>query len=90
MVYGGRQVRWQWDTPDGKRGAVTINGVRYDPVGGGTVFLVSTLGGPARVTQLKRDLSRLEPQTESFKALAKNDPDVARFLGEIPKPEGNP
>jgi len=85
MSYGDRHVQWQWDTTDGKTGAVLIDGVRYDPAAAGAVFLISTAGGQVLVDEIKRDLSQLNPDAESLKAFARNDPDVTRFLAQVSK-----
>jgi hypothetical protein len=87
MWFGDRQVRWEWGTADGQTGTVQINGVHYDPVAGGPVFLISTAGGQVRVNEIKRDLSQLKPDIENLKALPQEEPAVARFPAEAAAPE---
>ena len=44
----GRRVEWSWETADGRSGAVTINGQKYDR-GDGGLFLVYTKGEKLRI-----------------------------------------
>jgi hypothetical protein len=93
MSFGERHVQWEWDTADGQTGTVLIDDVRYDPAAGGSVFLIST-AGQVRVNEVQHDLSQLKSDSESLKALAREDPAVARFLAEaqrknVPEEKGN-
>jgi hypothetical protein len=85
----GRQVTWEWATRDGRTGAVTINGAKYDPAAG-RVFLVSTRGGQVQVRQVPRDLSGLQAEQEGFLALVDSDPEIARFVAAASEAEHVP
>src|SRR5262249_14215238 len=54
----GRRIDWEWKSSDKKGGAFQINGTAYD-LGQGRLFLVSTKGGPVRVTQVNVDLANV-------------------------------
>jgi hypothetical protein len=66
---GDQQVDCRCATRDGTNGVVTINGKTFDLARGG-LFLVSTLGNPAQVRQLKRDNLRA---SDKLWEIAKND-----------------
>jgi hypothetical protein len=79
----GRSLAWEVQTVDGRMGEVQIGGVRYD-LAGGTLFIVTTQGGTPAVRQLSRDLSNVPLDHDGILAFARNDPDLAAFLNNIP------
>jgi hypothetical protein len=79
----GRSLAWEVQTEDGTKGEVQIGGVRYDAMAG-TLFLVTTHEGTVTVRQLHRDLSAVPLDHDGILAFARNDPDLAAFLNEIP------
>jgi peptidyl-Lys metalloendopeptidase len=79
----GRSLAWEVQTADGRMGEVQIGGVRYD-LAGGTLFIVTTQGGTPTVRQLSRDLSDVPLDHDGILAFARNDPDLAAFLNNIP------
>ena len=79
----GRALAWEVQTRDGKTGEVQIGEGRYG-LEAGNLFLVTTLGGTTAVRQLRRDLSAVPLDHEGILAFARNDPDLAAFLDEIP------
>lgn len=81
-AHDGRTVQWRASTKDGKSGAVTLNGKDYR-LEEGAVFLVRTAGGPARVTQVKQDLSGLKPGLATWDRLRKEKPEVKEFVDEV-------
>jgi hypothetical protein len=80
----GRRFAWRCRTSDGKTGTLVIDGQQYD-MAKGALFLVSTKGGKTEVQQLSRDLAPFNPDKEGLERLAKEDPDVARFVAEAGK-----
>jgi hypothetical protein len=85
-AHDGRAVKWMASTKDGKAGVVTLNGKDYR-LEEGAVFLVRTAGGPARVTQVKQDLSGLKPDVVTWDRLRKENPDIKGFIAEVCGPE---
>jgi hypothetical protein len=81
---GGGRVGWEAETTNGADVSLTLNGARYD-LAAGRLFLLTTRAGQAQVRQLKRDLSRLRPDTGDFKKLAMEDKDIARFIAAAEK-----
>lgn len=79
----GRGLAWEVQTVDGRMGEVQIGGVRYD-LAAGTLFIVTTQGGTPAVRQLSRDLSAVPLDHDGILAFARNDPDLAAFLNNIP------
>jgi hypothetical protein len=77
----GRRIDWEWKSSDKKGGAFQINGTAYD-LGQGKLFLVSTKGGPVRVTQVNVNLANVTPDPQRFAALAKSEPKIAEFIAE--------
>jgi hypothetical protein len=77
----GRRIDWEWKSSDREGGALQINGTAYD-LGRGRLFLVSTKGGPVRVTQVHVDLADVAPDPQGFAALAQREPKVAQFIAE--------
>lgn len=75
----GRAVHLKVGTTDGKAWTVTVNGKEYG-LDDGAVFLVQTRGASAKVTQVKQDLSALQPTSETWQRLAKDSPKVKDFL----------
>jgi hypothetical protein len=69
-------------TTDGKTGRVTINDKDYR-LEDGAVFLVRTGDGPARVTQVKQELSGMKPAADTWDLLGKQNPEVKKFLDEL-------
>lgn len=78
----GRAVEWKAMTTDGKTGRVTINDKDYR-LEEGAVFLVRTGDGPARVTQVKQELSGMKPAADTWDLLGKQNPEVKKFLDEL-------
>jgi hypothetical protein len=68
----------QVDNTDPSKGSATINGIKYDLANGG-IFLVSTKGGQ-KVTQLKRDMSKIWADDLGLKSLADSDSDIGAFI----------
>lgn len=80
----GRRFHWSCRTSDGKTGTVVIDNQQF-ALAKGALFLVSTDGGKTGVQQLSRDLVPFNPDKEGLERLAKEDPDVARFVAEAGK-----
>jgi hypothetical protein len=78
----GRTVQWRASTKDGKSGTVTLNGKDYR-LEEGAVFLVRTADGPARITQVKQDLSGLKPGLATWDRLRKENTEVNEFVDEV-------
>lgn len=78
----GNRFDWEVRTSDGRTAQFWINGTSYD-LAGGRLFIVSTKDGGAGIMQLHRDLSGVQPTFASCLAFAKNDPELARFIGEL-------
>lgn len=80
---GGRQIKLQMETQDGKTGTLRLNDQAYD-LSDGTLFLVRSPGDDlqVQVQQIERDLSGISPTTESVEAFASNDPDIQAFIEE--------
>jgi hypothetical protein len=72
-------VEFQFETKDGKTGAVTINEAEYDLENGG-LFLVLAEGGGVRIQQLKRDMADLQFDRESLAVFARNDAEISGFF----------
>jgi hypothetical protein len=81
----GRRVEFRAKTTDGKSGSITIAGVDYD-LAKGSLFLVSTSGGPPKVAQVTVDLSGFS-KSEAIKELAKSNLQIRGFF-EKQKKEG--
>ncbi len=79
----GRSVAWEVQTRDGTMGEMQIGEGRYG-LEAGNLFLVTTRGGTTAVRQLHRDLSAVPLDHDGILAFARNDPDLAAFLDEIP------
>lgn len=77
----GRRIDWAWQGAKEKGGDFQINGTAYD-LANGTLFLVSTKGGPVRVTQLDVDLAKVQADKQGFEALAKDQPKITQFLAD--------
>jgi hypothetical protein len=77
----GKRIEWEWKAPQEKGGDFRLDGTPYD-LNNGTLMLVSTKDGQARVTQLDVDVSKLHPSKEGIEALAKKEPRLAQFIGE--------
>lgn len=81
----GRAAALKMLTEDGKAdGFVTVNGGVYE-LKDGTLFLVRTDAGTARVTQLNVDLSGMKPDDLTWQRLAEHNPEVKEFLAEAGK-----
>jgi hypothetical protein len=76
----GRRVDWELQTTDGRTVTCRLDGKEYD-LAKGTLFLVKTQGGKREVEQVTRDLSAVQPTTESFKDFARKDPAVSKLIG---------
>jgi hypothetical protein len=74
----GSAVQLKCATTDGKTWTVTVNDKEYR-LEDGALFLVRTRGGPAKVSQVKQDLSGLQPTKETWERLAKENPEVKDF-----------
>jgi hypothetical protein len=79
----GRRFDWEVQTADGKTAQFKIDHTDYD-LSDGHLFIVTTKNGKTDVKQLHRDLASVQPNQASCVAFAKSDPDVARFIGDIP------
>lgn len=79
----GHRLEWKAHTTDGKMAQFWIDDVPYD-LADGTLFIVTTENGELEITQLQRDLSGVQPGRESCLAFARSDPDLARFVSDIP------
>src|SRR5207253_3177814 len=75
----GPAVQLKAGTTDGKAWTVTVNGKEYG-LDDGALFLVRTRGASAKVTQVKQDLSGLQPGSQTWQRLAKESPEVKEFL----------
>jgi hypothetical protein len=80
----GQWVKWQGEIPEGQTGTVTINDLGYD-LSRGALFLVTVENDKAKIRQLERDLSAVEPSQKGLETLAKTDPEVARFVADAAK-----
>jgi hypothetical protein len=80
----GRRFDWRCRTSDGKTGTLVIDGQQYE-LAKGALFLVSTKGDKTAVQQLSHDLAQFNPDKEGLERLAKEDPDVARFIVDAGK-----
>lgn len=86
-----RTMRWESKTSDGKTGRVVVNGESFN-LRNGSLFLVSTHGGPQRIRQFDKDLSFMKPKppyTEFYGAVTdflRSDPDVTQFFNVPPRP----
>jgi hypothetical protein len=78
-LFDGPYLEWDFSTPDGRSGRVTINGFTYE-LSDGCLFLVTTRGGEIRVVQLSRDWIWDTSPKEAAKRLAQSDPEVSRFI----------
>lgn len=78
----GRTVDWVCQTPDGKSGAVRINGQHFK-LEEGSLFLVTTRGGQTQIEQHRRDLMSVAPDDENLERFTKEDPDVKQFISQI-------
>jgi hypothetical protein len=81
--WDGHRFDWEVETNDGKTAQFWLDGTPYD-LSNGTLFIVTMKNEGADVTQLDRDLSRIEPNHTSCVAFAQSDPDLARFVGDVP------
>ncbi|MGD2207152.1 MAG: hypothetical protein PVH17_10260, partial [Anaerolineae bacterium] len=79
----GRSLAWEVQTRDGTAGEVHLGEARYGSHAG-NLFLVTTQGDAPAVRQLHRDLSTVPLDHDGILAFARNDPDLAAFLDEIP------
>jgi hypothetical protein len=77
----GSAVQLNCATTDGKTWTVAVNGKEYR-LEDGAVFLIRTRGGPAKVSQVKQDLSGLQPTKETWERLAKENPEVKDFTDQ--------
>jgi hypothetical protein len=75
-------VEFQFETKDGKSGAVKVNEAQYE-LADGNLFLVSAVGGEIQIKQLKRDMSDVKFERESLAAYAKNDAEIAAFFARM-------
>ena len=79
----GRSLNWEVQTRDGRTAEVQIGAVRYD-LAAGDLFIVTTRSGMPVVRQLRRDLSAVPLDHDGILAFARDDPDLAAFLDELP------
>jgi hypothetical protein len=79
----GRRLTWEVQTVDGTAGEIEISGARYD-LSAGNLLIVTTKEGTTAIRQLRRDLSAVPLDHDGILAFARNDPDLAAFLDEIP------
>src|SRR5262245_17192821 len=82
----GKKITWEWYAPREKGGDFQIDGTSHD-LANGTLLHVSTTDGQLRVTQLDVDLSQVQPNQQGFEALAKRQPNIAKFLAEASEPK---
>jgi hypothetical protein len=75
----GRGVQLKVETRDGNDWTVIVNSKEYE-LDDGALFLVQTRGASSRVTQIKQVLSALPPTSETWRRLAKDNPQVKEFL----------
>jgi hypothetical protein len=75
----GRQFVWQLETTDGRNVKCRVADKEYD-LANGCLFLVKTRGGKTEVEQLSRDLSAVQPETESCRSFVRSDPAVSKLL----------
>jgi hypothetical protein len=81
--WDGHRFDWEVQTNDGRTAQFWLDGTPYD-LSDGRLFIVTMKNGGADVTQLDRDLSRVQPNHSSCEAFARSDPDLARFIGDMP------
>jgi len=77
----GRAVQLKCATTDGKIRTVTVSGKEYR-LEDGALFFVRTRGGSAKISQVKRDLSGLQPTKETWQRLAIESPEVKDFTAQ--------
>jgi hypothetical protein len=77
----GRRIHWEWKRPREKGGDFLIDGTPHD-LAKGAVFLVSTKANKVQVKQLDVDVSSLQPNQRGLEALAKEEPRIAKFIGD--------
>lgn len=75
----GRRYAWELKSRDGQTADFRLEGVGYD-LAQGTVLVVRTKGGKAKVVQLTRDLSGLSPDTASCQAFIEKDAEMMKLL----------
>jgi hypothetical protein len=71
----GRGYAWSYETTDGKRVDLTIDGVAYDLDKGG-MFVIHLAGDQVTVHQQDVDLSQLTTDYEGFRAFLKGKPNL--------------
>jgi hypothetical protein len=76
----GRRMDWILERTAGQSAKFWVNGKEYD-LSRGTLFLVKTKAGKTEVEQLDRDLSAVQPDQESCKKFAQEDPAVSMLIG---------
>jgi hypothetical protein len=77
----GPRTEWRCRTSDGRTGTIRIGGGHYD-LARGALFLVATRGGEIRVSQIDRDLSGLQAGREGLEVLARDVPEITRFVAK--------
>ncbi len=93
----GQRFEWDVQTRDGKTAQFWLDDTPYD-LSQGTVFIVAKKSGQTEITQLKRDLSHIQPDHASCVEFAQRDADLAPFINNatltssevLPTPTLNP
>jgi hypothetical protein len=80
----GYRLEWKAHTTNGRTARFWIDDVPYD-LADGTLFILTMADGELDITQLARDLSDVPPGREGTLAFARNDPDLARFVRDLPR-----
>lgn len=83
---GKRAIEHKCTTTDGKTGSISVNGQALE-LAAGSLILASTADGKIRLKQLKRDTLQMQPKEETFRDLAKTDPEISAFFSRVAKPE---
>ena len=79
VSHDGRRLDWLIEKRKCQKTTCRLNNKEFD-LQVGTLLLVKTKGGDTKTDQLAQDLSDVSPNTESFMAFAKKNPDVSTLL----------
>jgi hypothetical protein len=83
-AFDGRKIAWSCTTQNGSKGAVTIDGQRFE-LANGAVFLISTKENKTKVDQLAIDLSKLGRTSvgKDLLSLADTQPRIETFFKDM-------
>lgn len=75
----GLNYAWEVETPDGRTGKLSIDGIEYD-LAKGHFILLKGKGEQAQVLQLNRDLSDIPFDSADCRVYLEKDADVKKFM----------